>query len=115
MITKSASFVAGRVFYPWRPSRPLMRPIALCCALLLAPASAAPWWPFSWRTLPVHAFPGAAARFLTAQEVTNTSRFAFINVWGLNGTCVNASSGAAFPAHCGSSHCSCAATAATPP
>lgn len=91
-----------------------MRAFALCCALLAAPACAAPWWPYSWATVPVHAFPGAAPRFLTAAELNATARFAFVNVWGLNGTCVNASTGAAFPAHCGSSHCSCASTAAAP-
>lgn len=51
---------------------------------------------------------------MNAQELNATARFSFVNVWGLNGTCVNATSGATFPAHCGNSHCDCAATASTP-
>lgn len=76
-------------------------------------AAAAPWWPYSWATLPVHTFPGASSRFMNPAELNATARFAFANVWGLNATCVNAS-GATFPAHCGSSHCDCKATAPTP-
>ena len=83
-------------------------------ALLLWPAAAAPWWPYSWEKLSVHAFPGASDRFMTAAEVNATARFNFANVWGLNASCINASSGATFPAHCGNSRCDCAATAPSP-
>jgi len=85
----------------------------LLLALSLA-ASAAPPWPFSWATIPVHAFPGAAPRFLTDAEARNVSRFSFVNVWGLNATCINRTSGATFPAHCGESNCNCRADAPTP-
>jgi hypothetical protein len=87
----------------------------LLTALLLLRVSRAlpsPWWPWSWETLSVHAFPGASPRFMNAAELNATARFTFANVWGLNGTCVNASS--TFPAHCGNSHCDCAATASAP-
>jgi hypothetical protein len=47
-------------------------------------------------------------------ELNATTRFAFANVWGLNGTCVNATTGELLPAHCGSSHCNCEMTAPIP-
>ena len=87
---------------------------ALSLLAPLATAHGAPWWPYSWATVPVHAFPGAAPRLLNPAELAATARFSFVNVWGLNATCENATSGAAFPAHCGSSRCDCAATAARP-
>ena len=77
-------------------------------------AAATPWWPFSWEKVSVHTFPGASSRFMNAAELNATSRFAFANVWGVNGTCVNATTGALFPAYCGNSHCNCNATAPTP-
>ena len=86
----------------------------LLLALLLRPAAAAPWWSYSWETLSVHAFPGASPRFMTAAEVNATARFTFANVWGLNASCINVSSGATFTAHCGNSRCDCAATAPSP-
>jgi hypothetical protein len=84
--------------------------------LLLLPlvAAAAPPplpWPFSFDTLSVFAFPGAAPRFMTMEEVSYfTSNFSSILIWGLNATCVNATGdGALFPATCplGNSHCTC--------
>ena len=91
-----------------------MLPTALLLFSALSAAAASPPWPYSWEKLSVHTFPGASPRFLNSAELNATSRFAFANVWGLNGTCVNASAGTLFPAHCGNSHCDCAATAPTP-
>jgi hypothetical protein len=88
---------------------------AATAAVLLAarPASAVgpivAAWPFSWDTLPVFAFPGAAPRFMTPNETGYfTSNFANILIWGLNASCVGAD-GAPEPASCpeGASHCWC--------
>jgi len=86
---------------------------ALILALLASSSAALPPplpWPFSFDTLPVFAFPGAAPRFMTSAEMAYfTANFDSILIWGLNATCVNTTDGRLFPANCplGKSRCSC--------
>jgi hypothetical protein len=80
----------------------------LLLLLVLAPlARGEPWWPFSWATPPVHAFPGASSRFMNPSEVSAFAKYPMLNIWGINATCVNATSGAAIPASCRGSYCTC--------
>lgn len=44
---------------------------------------------------------------MSPEEVTNFTKYAMMNIWGVNATCMNATTGVAFPAKCGGSHCSC--------
>lgn len=84
-------------------------------ALLASSTAAAPPpplpWPFSFDTLSVFSFPGAAPRFMTDAETAYfTANFDSILIWGLNATCVNTTDGGSlFPADCplGHSRCSC--------
>ena len=52
---------------------------------------------------------------MTPTELNQTSQFGFLNIWGINATCVNATTGSTFPATCppDDSHCNCKTTAAT--
>jgi len=82
-----------------------MRSILL--ASFLALARSLPW-PFSWDTVPSLAFPGAANRMMTEAEVDNfAANFSAITIWGLNATCINVTTGAAFPADCPPAASSC--------
>lgn len=76
-------------------------------------AAAQPWWPFSWDKISVHSFPGASPRFMNSSEVSELSRFNFMNIWGVNATCVNGSTGELIPATCPGldSRCTCKSTA----
>ena len=64
---------------------------------------------FSWATVPVVAFPGAASRMMTEAEVANfTLNFGAMMIWGLNTTCLDTRDNVTtFPAFCGSSWCQC--------
>ena len=91
---------------------------ALLASAALASASASPLartpprassgpatlpWPYSFDTLSVFAFPGAAPRFMTEAEVAYfEANFESMLVWGLNATCLDGS-----PASCASSECYC--------
>jgi hypothetical protein len=53
------------------------------------------------------AFPGASARFMNESELARFSRFSMMNIWGVNATCVNTTTGALFAPSCPGSWCDC--------
>lgn len=88
----------------------LRRSLSLAALVLCSrPVQSALLYPFSWDTLQVFAFPGAAPRFMTEGEVAYfTANFSNILIWGLNATCMG-NDGSTFAASCASSRCACPA------
>ena len=92
-----------------------MRALAAAVAAAAAVASATaptpppppPPWPFSWDKISTFASPGASARFMNASELARFSNFSMMNIWGLNATCVNTTTGALFAPSCPGSWCDC--------
>jgi len=95
---------------PSRALAPLGLAIALATATLPRAASD-PFsrFEFSWATVPVQAFPGAASRMLTPAEALGFSaNFSAMMIWGFNTTCLDPTDNVTtFPAYCGSSWCQC--------
>jgi hypothetical protein len=57
--------------------------------------------PYSWEKIPVFAFPGASTRFMDAGELSHFSQFNAVVIWGINASCINATTGAQYPAQWG--------------
>lgn len=98
---------------PRPPYTALVAPEAPAAAATAPRATPSLPWQFSWDTLSVFAFPGAAPRFMTPTEVAYfNANFSMMLIWGLNATCYTADgSGATQPATCpdGKSVCNCPA------
>ena len=84
-------------------------PRSLLYSILLVAAVGVQLPPFSWEKIPVFAFPGASTRFMNAGELSHYSKFNNVIVWGVNASCINATTGAQYPADWGG-HSNCFGT-----
>ena len=86
------------------------RMFALLLALNASPIAAfSPPWPFNWSTIQPQAFPGSRNRFMLPSELESLAKFAMLNIWGLNATCVEWNGTSSYPASCGDGGCNCVA------
>ena len=76
-----------------------MHSISLLLLALRSVSCALPW-SFSWDTVSTFAFPGDAPRFMTEAEVAHFSNFSMMLIWGMNASCINATTGLEYPPDC---------------